>query len=125
MPTPPVVSSVPSDSFHEHSLDTVFEFNSVGLPESPTRIDIPWFDKSQYNKIVDADGYTRYVHRTAGRILRKEQTHWEALLEQRRKDHPNEPWYPFASESKWRLGYWLATCKSSQSKIDEFLGMEG
>ncbi|QRV73447.1 beige protein [Ceratobasidium sp. AG-Ba] len=87
--------------------------------------DLPWFDPSKYNKIVDADGLTRYVHKTAGRVLRKDKTRWEKLAEQRTKSHPNSPWYPFASEAEWKLGYWLATCKSSQSKIDEFLEMDG
>ncbi|KAG9089327.1 hypothetical protein FRC06_001596 [Ceratobasidium sp. 370] len=86
---------------------------------------LPWFDQSQYNKIVDADGYTRYVHCTAGRVLRKTVTSWERSLAQRVKEHPGKPWYPFTTEAKWKLAYWLATCKSSQSKIDEFLGMEG
>ncbi|QRV81257.1 beige protein [Ceratobasidium sp. AG-Ba] len=47
------------------------------------------------------------------------------MLEARSKAHPNLPWYPFASEAEWKLAYWLATCKSSQSKIDEFLDMDG
>ncbi|KAG8727897.1 hypothetical protein FRC10_005488, partial [Ceratobasidium sp. 414] len=96
------------------------------LPQRhPISSSLPWFDQSKYNKIVDADGVIRYVHRTAGRVLRKEMTTWQCLLAQRLKDHPNTPWYPFATEAEWKLGYWLATSKSSQAKIDEFLEMEG
>ncbi|KAG8705191.1 hypothetical protein FRC08_001783 [Ceratobasidium sp. 394] len=99
--------------------------SNVSPQRPPLELRFPWFDRSRYNKIVDADGVTRYVHRTAGRVLRKVKTCWEQLLEDRKKTHPKAPWHPFASEAEWKLAYWLATCKSSQSKIDEFLGMDG
>ncbi|KAG8795971.1 hypothetical protein FRC12_007317 [Ceratobasidium sp. 428] len=127
--TPPIPHAVDdlSDSFpvREHATNESFfaEPNTPG--DYRTTCTIPWFDKSNYNKIVDADGLVRYVHRTAGRILRKERTSWEKLLARRKEKYPNSPWFPFASEAEWKLGYWLATCKSSQSKIDELLAMEG
>ncbi|QRW07095.1 beige protein [Ceratobasidium sp. AG-Ba] len=99
--------------------------NSEGSRRPPIETRLPWFDRSKYNKVVDADGLTRYIHRTAGRPLRKSQTTWEQILGQRLIKYPHAPWYPFASEAEWRLAYWLATCKSSQSKIDEFLDMDG
>lgn len=99
--------------------------------ESPSRHDNsstqnkhPLFDRSKYDRIDDA-GVTRYVHRTAGRILRKETTNWQQLLASRQQEHSGAPWYPFANEAQWKLGYWLSTCKSSQGKIDKFLEMEG
>ncbi|KAG9087311.1 hypothetical protein FS749_003000 [Ceratobasidium sp. UAMH 11750] len=143
---PQLASPVPTlDSDFPQSLETV-DINMLNLPEhredlpagttpldtnSPGRQHpslnptLPPIDWSQYNKIVDADGVVRYVHRTAGRVLRKEVTSWERLLAERKKAHPDAPWYPFKTEAEWKLGYWLATCKSSQSKIDEFLDMEG
>lgn len=83
-----------------------------------------WFDRSLYTRIVDGD-VIRYTHRSAGRVLRKASTGWEQLLESREKEHPHAPWYPFPNKNQWKLGHWLATCRSSQSKIDEFLDMEG
>ncbi|QRW03561.1 beige protein [Ceratobasidium sp. AG-Ba] len=96
-----------------------------GTQSLPDEKRLPWFDRSKYNKVVDADGVTRYIHRTAGRSLGKAKTAWQKLLEERSMKYPNPPWYPFANENEWRLGYWLATSKSSQSKIDEFLDMDG
>ncbi|QRV86862.1 beige protein [Ceratobasidium sp. AG-Ba] len=95
------------------------------IRRTPLELRFPWFDPSKYNKIVDADGLVQYVHRTAGRPIGKTKTAWEKMLEDRLKACPNSPWYPFASEAEWKLAYWLATCKSSQSKIDEFLDMDG
>ncbi|KAG8705113.1 hypothetical protein FRC08_001838 [Ceratobasidium sp. 394] len=128
--TPSVTLSDPSGPETLGDLDGNFSFAQDTTPDSPSEHHSaasapPWFDQSRYNKIVNADGHTRYVHRTAGRVLRKEMTNWERLLAQRLKEHPDAPWYPFVTEADWKLGYWLATCKSSQSKIDELLGMEG
>ncbi|KAG8734593.1 hypothetical protein FRC10_011640 [Ceratobasidium sp. 414] len=58
-------------------------------------------------------------------IAQKVKTRWEQLLENRLKAYPNAPWHPFASKAEWKLVYWLATCKLSQSKINEFLDMDG
>ncbi|KAG8706662.1 hypothetical protein FRC09_002291 [Ceratobasidium sp. 395] len=123
----PIDNIADSLPVREHTLNESFYLDTNPLDANPPIVEstLPWFDKSQYNRIVDADGVVRYVHRTAGRVLRKEKTNWEKLLAERKEKYPNSPWYPFASEAEWRLGYWLATCKSSQSKIDEFLAMEG
>jgi hypothetical protein len=94
--------------------------DKAALPDG----ELDWFDRSQYNRVVDGE-VVRYVHRTAGRILGKSATVWETLLASREKEHPNSPWYPFPNESQWKLGHWLATCKSSQSKIDELIDTEG
>lgn len=87
-----------------------------------TRSNLGWFDRSNYTRFVD-DDTIRYIHNSAGGVLRKTTTRWDDLLASREKNHPNALWYPFPNEAQWKLGFWLSTCKSSQSKIDEFLDM--
>jgi hypothetical protein len=103
--------------------ETHLQVPTVDEPVLPDA-ELDWFDRPQYNRVVDGE-VIRYVHRTAGRILGKSPTMWETLLASREKEHPNSPWYPFPNESQWKLGHWLATCKSSQSKIDELIDTEG
>ncbi|KAF8593420.1 hypothetical protein BDV93DRAFT_410748, partial [Ceratobasidium sp. AG-I] len=38
---------------------------------------------------------------------------------------PGATYSPFPNRAQWQLAYWLATCKASQSKIDEFLALDG
>ncbi|KAG8682653.1 hypothetical protein FRC11_014593, partial [Ceratobasidium sp. 423] len=83
-----------------------------------------WFDQSQYDRIIEGNT-VRYVHHTAGCILGKKMSSWETLLKLRQESNPNSPWAPFKSEAQWKLGYWLVTCKSSQSKVNELLDMDG
>ncbi|KAG8684636.1 hypothetical protein FRC11_011821 [Ceratobasidium sp. 423] len=83
-----------------------------------------WFDQSQYDQVVEGK-YIQYIHRTAGHIQVKNISSWEKVLKTQQETNPSLPWHLFKSESEWRLGYWLATSKSSQSKIDEFLDMDG
>ncbi|QRV74372.1 beige protein [Ceratobasidium sp. AG-Ba] len=118
-----VDSSRDNSPFHLDNTPPVFDSNATATQRPSIASRLPWFDPSKYNKIVTADGLTQYVHRTAGRVLRKETTVWEKLLAKRQKAHPNAPWHPFASEAEWRLAFWLTTCKASQSKINEFLDM--
>lgn len=94
------------------------------VDNAPLPTESDWFNRSLYERVVDGE-VIRYVHRTAGCILGKSSTAWEDLLAKREKEHPNAPWHPFPNEKQWMLGHWLATCKSSQAKIDEFLDMEG
>lgn len=93
-------------------------------PAANNRSDLEWFDKSNYTRIVGKDN-VRYVHSTAGRVLGKSETSWEKRWKERQEAHPNDAYHPFPSLAQWKLAYWLSTCKASQSKIDEFLAIEG
>ncbi|CAE7129460.1 unnamed protein product [Rhizoctonia solani] len=114
--------SFPEPTFFQDTYEPASNIHNT-IPE-PGAEEPQWFDRSQYNRIV-GENIVRYVHRTAGRVLRKETSAWEKILKQRKEDNPGLPWFPFKTEAEWKLGYWLATCKSSQSKINEFLDMDG
>lgn len=83
-----------------------------------------WFDERDYTRIVDGDT-VQYVHSTAGRPLGKSTTDWEDLRQSREESHPGATFFPFPNLTQWRLANWLATCKASQSKINELLAMDG
>ncbi|CAE6434587.1 unnamed protein product [Rhizoctonia solani] len=114
----PTPKSTSVQAINESTSASYLEDN---LPATPKP---DWFDPSKYNRIVEGN-IVRYIHRTAGRILKKETSSWEKILKLRQQTNPDLPWAPFQSEAEWKLGYWLATCKSSQSKINEFLDMDG
>ncbi|KAG9078838.1 hypothetical protein FS749_009099, partial [Ceratobasidium sp. UAMH 11750] len=129
-PVPP--ASLPESDQQDIELPA-WDPNPGALPDSPIlpehassneRPDLAWFKKQNYNQIVEPDGI-RYVHSTHGRPLGKSTTAWEDLLKEREKQHPNAPFFPFPNLAQWKLAHWLATCKASQAKIDEFLAMDG
>lgn len=135
-PASPVDPLVPSEPSATTQTATQWSLRSDSPAETPLfqnmdpdldahspRREPRWFDKTRYTRIVDGN-VIRYVHRTAGRVLRKSTTRWGDLVTSREKAHPGAPWYPFPNEAQWKLGHWLSTCKSSQSKIDEFLSMD-
>lgn len=95
-------------------------------PDPPVnnRSDLEWFDERDYARIVGKNDI-RYIHSTAGRVLGKSETLWEKRWKERQELHPNDAYHPFPSLAQWRLAYWLSTCKASQSKIDEFLAIDG
>ncbi|KAG8692126.1 hypothetical protein FRC08_009996 [Ceratobasidium sp. 394] len=88
------------------------------------RPDLDWFNRDDYERIVEDDAI-RYVHKKAGRILRKSTTTWEQIAESRVREHPRETCFPFPNLAQWKLAQWLTTCKASQAKIDELLAMDG
>lgn len=119
----PTITKPQSNLLYDNPSEILFQNTNNTQEMHSTDLETPWFDRTQYTRINDG-GVIRYVHRTAGRVVRKGTTQRDDLLASRAKENLHTPWYPFSKERQWKLGYWLLTCKSSQSKIDEFLDME-
>lgn len=84
---------------------------------------LDWLNENDYTKTLEP-GTIRYTHSRAGRVLEQSATTWGNLQASRHKLHPDVPYFPFPNKAQWELAHWLSTCKTSQSKIDELLGLE-
>ena len=99
-------------------------------PDHPTGNDDPMEnlgadDNHWQGRLGDGDNLAspkRYVEpflEPAGVALRREETHFENLLERQRMEG-KAPWEPFASRTEWGLAEWLMK-NVGQKSTDEYL----